>query len=237
MTEPLEENMPPEGGIGGPDRKVQLVEVAVFLFLIMPPMATSFLIGNEAQPRFIQVAISSILSDLALLGLVFYFIWRNGEPFGQVGWTLEHSQREIAWGILLFLPATFGANALEKALHAAGLSAPTKLPSFFVVSGPSGVLLAFIMVAVVAVAEETIFRGYLILRFKTVMGRTAAAVLLSSFIFSLGHGYEGLAGVISVFCLGVVFALVYLWRKSLIAPIVMHFLTDFTTIVLAALTG
>jgi membrane protease YdiL (CAAX protease family) len=51
----------------------------------------------------------------------------------------------------------------------------------------------------VAVAEETIFRGYLILRFRAVTGRTSAAVLLSSIVFSLGHGYEGMAGVISFF--------------------------------------
>ena len=63
-------------------------------------------------------------------------------------------------------------------------------------------LLAFILVTVVAVAEETIFRGYLILRFRAVTGRTSAAVLLSSIVFSLGHGYEGMAGVISVFSLG-----------------------------------
>jgi len=30
----------------------------------------------------------------------------------------------------------------------------------------------------------------------------------------------------------VVFALVYLWRRSLVAPIVMHFLQDFVGIIL-----
>ena len=41
--------------------------------------------------------------------------------------------------------------------------------------------------------------------------------------------------MISVFALGMIFALVYLWRQSLVAPIVMHFLTDFTSIVLVAI--
>ncbi len=133
------------------------------------------------------------------------------------------------------LPVYFGANLLESALHTVGLSAPTKLPSFLVVSGFTKVLSAFVLVTVAAVAEETIFRGYLILRFRAVTGRTSAAVLLSSLVFSVGHGYEGMAGVISVFSLGVVLALVYLWRKSLVAPIVMHFLTDFATIILPTL--
>jgi hypothetical protein len=53
--------------------------------------------------------------------------------------------------------------------------------------------------------------------------------------FLLLHGYEGIAGLVSVFSLGVVLALIYLWRKSLVAPIVIHFLTDFATIILPTL--
>ena len=98
-------------------------------------------------------------------------------------------------------------------------------------------LLATVLVIVVALAEETVFRGYLILRFKNVMANTSAAVLLSAVIFSLGHGYEGSAGVITVGGMGLVFGLVYTWRQSLVAPMVMHFLQDFIGIVLLPLLG
>jgi membrane protease YdiL (CAAX protease family) len=54
-------------------------------------------------------------------------------------------------------------------------------------------------------------------------------------VFSLGHGYEGTAGVITVGVMGIVFAAVYLWRGSLVAPIAMHFLQDFMSIVLQPL--
>jgi uncharacterized protein len=66
---------------------------------------------------------------------------------------------------------------------------------------------------------------------------SSTAVLLSGLVFSLGHGYEGASGVITVFFLGTVFALVYLWRQSLVAPIIMHFLQDFTGIILAPWLG
>jgi membrane protease YdiL (CAAX protease family) len=217
-----------------PGRKVQLIEVAVFLFLIVPSMVTSLFLVDHTHLRFMTVAISSIMSDLALMSLVFYFIWRNNEPFRQIGWTAKNVWQDIGWGLLLYIPVVYCANLLEKILHNAGLSAPTKLPSFLVATGSAKVLLACVLVTVVAVVEETIFRGYLILRFKTVTGRTGAAVLLSSAIFALGHGYEGLAGMISIFFLGVIFAVVYLWRKSLVAAMVMHFLIDFSSIVLSA---
>jgi membrane protease YdiL (CAAX protease family) len=92
-------------------------------------------------------------------------------------------------------------------------------------------------VGVVALAEETLFRGYLILRFQALLRSSAWAVLLSSAIFSVGHGYEGSAGLVTVGVMGVVFAVVYLWRRSLVAPIVMHFLQDFLSIVLLPLLG
>jgi membrane protease YdiL (CAAX protease family) len=62
-----------------------------------------------------------------------------------------------------------------------------------------------------------------------------AAVLLSAVIFSLGHGYEGSAGVITVGAMGIALAVVYAWRRSLIAPIVMHFLQDLLAIVILPL--
>ena len=101
--------------------------------------------------------------------------------------------------------------------------------------GPADFLLAIVLVTVVALAEETIFRGYLILRLKAITASPAAAALLSAAIFSLGHGYEGSAGVVTVGVMGVVFAFIYMWRQSLVAPIVIHFLQDFISIILVPL--
>ncbi len=81
----LENSNGSETPLDEPSRKVQLIEVAVFLFLIVPSMAVSFFAVGEADLRFMQVAISSILNDLALLSLVLYFIWRNRESIRQVG--------------------------------------------------------------------------------------------------------------------------------------------------------
>jgi CAAX protease family protein len=127
---------------------------------------------------------------------------------------------------------------LERGLLRVGLSRPaTPLPSFLQARSAAELLLAVVLVAVVALAEETIFRGYLMLRFQAVLRGSARAVLLSSVIFSLGHGYEGSVGLVTVGVMGAVFAIIYLWRRSLVAPIVMHFLQDFLSIVLLPFLG
>jgi len=86
-------------------------------------------------------------------------------------------------------------------------------------AGSGEYVLAILLVAVVAVTEEIISRGYLILRVTTVTGSSALAIALSSVIFSLGHGYEGTAGVVTVGVIGLTFALVYVWAENLAAPI------------------
>ncbi len=217
--------------------KEQKIEVSVFLFLIVPSMIMSFFLVKEGNVSFVLIALSIILRDLALVSLVLFFLWRNKESPEAIGWRFRNGLREAVLGAWLFIPFTFSAGLLETALHRIGFSAPaTRLP-LIAEKNTVELILAGVLVMVVALAEETIFRGYLILRFKNITANIAAAVLASAAIFSLGHGYEGSVGVITVAFMGLVFAVVYLWRQSLIAPMVMHFLQNFIGIVLLPLLG
>ena len=227
-----------QGRIQGPDSRTQLLEVLVFLFLIVPSMVLSFFIIRQGSLGFLVTAFSVILRDLALVSLILFFLWRNGEPLERLGWNFKNGWKDVILGIGLFLPMSFAAGLLDYALKSAGFSTPaTPLPSFLEARGQAELLLAFFLVVLVAIAEETIFRGYLLLRFRNLDVSLPWAALLSAVIFSLGHGYEGTSGVVTVGAMGLTFAVIYLWRQSLVAPIVMHFLQDFTGIVLAPWLG
>lgn len=217
-------------------RKEQAVEVAVFLFLVVPSLVLSLFAVRKGSLSFVLSAVAIIFRDLALVFLILFFLWRNVESVERIGWRLQRAGSEVALGMGLFVPFLFGMAMLERALLWIGLSRPaTPLPSFLEARGGAEFLLAAVLVAVVAVTEETIFRGYLILRFRSLLRGSALPVLLSSVIFSLGHGYEGSAGLVTVGVMGAIFAIIYLWRESLVAPIVMHFLLDFLSIVLLPL--
>ena len=219
-----------------PGLKEQIIEVAIFNFLIIPSMVFSFFAIKVGNISFVIVAVSTIMRDLALVSLILFFLWRNRESVYKIGWTLKNVRKEAVIGIVLFVPMFFAASLLESFLHGAGLSEPSNpMPALISEKGTGEFLLAFVMVVVVALAEETIFRGYLLLRFRAFIPGIFAPVVLSGVIFSLGHGYEGYAGAVTVGFIGAVFALIYLWRKSLTAPVVMHFLQDFTGIVLIPL--
>lgn len=220
-----------------PPRTIQRVELAVFLILIIPPAVLSTFALQPSTLRFTWVAVSSIVNDLALCCLVMYFVWRNGESPASLGWRTHNAWREIALGAILFIPFSIVTSVFELALRGMGVPAPRHAPVFLIPTGAGDIALAFLFLLVVAVAEETIFRGYLILRFRALTGSTAQAVLYSAAVFAIGHGYEGASGIATVALMGGLFAVIYLWRGNLIAAMAIHFLQDFVGVILAPLMG
>jgi membrane protease YdiL (CAAX protease family) len=219
-------------------RRAHILEVSAFLFLIVPSLALSFFAATEGSVSFNLTAVSTILRDLALVSLILYFLWRNKESLRSLGWTTNRFWQDLIIGVVLFVPVNIATSYLDQFLQSIGLSAPsTPLPATTAAGGIGQIVLAVILVVIVAISEETIFRGYLILRFGRITQSAAWAVVISSFIFSLGHGYEGSSGVVTVGVMGAIFAIIYLWRRSLTAPMVMHFLQDFIGIILLPQLG
>lgn len=182
---------------------------------------------------FTVVASAVIAHDVALAALIFYLVWRSHERLAAIGWVSHGVMREVFLGVALYVPLFLGIAVVAELLQAAGLPPPPKPPEFLVPRTATEHLLALVFLTVVAVTEETIFRGYLLRRFTQITNSRLLAVVLSSTIFAFGHAYQGSLGIIAVGLIGVVFALVYLWRGSLVAPAVMHFIQDFIGIVVA----
>ncbi|MCL4541976.1 MAG: hypothetical protein M1396_06535, partial [Chloroflexi bacterium] len=141
-------------------RREQLLEVLVFLFLIGPSMVLSLLAFQHAKATFVFVAWAVMLRDLALVCLILFFIWRNDEPRRSIGLTFRNGWREIGLGLILYVPFFLIADLTERAFRASGLSVPSgPAPSFLVPVGTADFVLASFLV--VAISEETMFRGYL----------------------------------------------------------------------------
>jgi membrane protease YdiL (CAAX protease family) len=181
---------------------------------------------------FVTFAISTIYSEAALLMLVAYFLWRNAEPPRAIGWTRLKLGRDLLLGLALYLPLTLGIDALLGVAQRLGL--PSHAPDLEVPmpSTAPEVVLAVVVAAVVAIAEEVVFRGYLLRRLRCLTGNVSLSVVLATALFAVGHRYEGPSGVLAVGVLGAVFSIVYLRTRSLAPVIVMHFLQDFVAIVL-----
>lgn len=218
-----------------PSKKIQAVEAAIFLLLILPPMLMTAGMSTSENLTFPLIAASTMLTNIPLLCLIIYFVWRNNESFASIGLTLRNSRNELLWGAFLCVPLLLVMSLVETVLRAAGLSVFQQAPSFLVPSGGGQVVVALLLLIVVTVSEEVIFRGYLIRRFAAVTGSTATALVLSAAVFAVGHGYQGSGGVVGVGILAMIFGAVYLWRGSLVAPMVMHFIQNVTGMILIPL--
>ncbi len=80
--------------------------------------------------------------------------------------------------------------------------------------GSAGNLIALALLA--PVAEEILFRGFMLNRFRHKLG-TVAAVILSSLIFAVLH-----ADLFGAFLFGVIVSAIYLQTGSLVGPILVH---------------
>jgi membrane protease YdiL (CAAX protease family) len=212
---------------GGPStRLAQSVEVAVFLIVLMPRLVLGVFSRRPAESGFVVSAFSTIAFEVGLVSLVLYFLWRNGESRDRIGWTVKRLWRDLALGIGLYIPFHIASAGVSAFVWIVGLSGPLIQPPVYgLTHGLAQLTLAFVLAAVVASAEETVFRGYLILRFASLTGSLPVAVLLSTLLFGIEHAYQGLSSMIVVGIMGLVFALIYVWRRSLVAPVVLHLLT------------
>lgn len=78
-----------------------------------------------------------------------------------------------------------------------------------------------------SLGEEAVYRGYLLNRFNDLLGRgpcsTGVSVLLSSILFSVGHGLFGLPFLALNLTMGCVYAALYLASgRNLWLPIIAH---------------
>ena len=216
-----------------PNHRSQVVEVLIFVSLILPSIILSFFQEAEVNTNFIMAAFSTIFRDISLIALILLFMWRNREPVRTIGWSFKNAWIEIGLGLLLFFPMIYTAGFLENLLFRGSFASPdTEIPEFLLPSGWGQRIVALFLIIIVSIAEETIFRGYLFLRFKNIFRSPYWAVAVSTVLFAFGHGYEGTGAVITVGFMGFVFAVIYAWRKSLLAPITMHFLQNFIGIIL-----
>jgi membrane protease YdiL (CAAX protease family) len=77
--------------------------------------------------------------------------------------------------------------------------------------------------ALVGVAEELVFRGYLQTQFTAwAKGAAAAGVVFSAMIFGAAHGYEGARAMFMLTVFGALFSLLALFRRNLRAGVFAH---------------
>ncbi len=75
--------------------------------------------------------------------------------------------------------------------------------------------------------EETVFRGFLMPRFRRATGSWALAILLTTMVFTVLHSFDQTwPALIVVTILALLFSAVTIWRRSIASAIIAHALFD-----------
>ncbi len=87
----------------------------------------------------------------------------------------------------------------------------------------TGDALRFAVVAIVAGGiREELQRAFMLRRFEQHLGGARAGVVILSVAFGLGHVTQGLDAMITTGAIGAFWAVLYLRRRSVVAPMVSH---------------
>jgi CAAX protease family protein len=226
---PAGENQPPRLPLVG--RVVALLEVLLCSdYLTQLALAGTFgsfgwrpLSANGSLSVAYVVALS--LADTALLvGLMFAFLRAHGESPREV----FLGRRPPAVEALAGLPLIFVALGIGIALLAViqyflpSLHTVAHNPLQEMIRRPRDAALFSVVVVVAGGVREELQRAFLLRRFETWLGGGAFGIVVTSVMFGGGHLIQGVDAAITTGTLGAFWGIVYLRRRSAVAPMVSH---------------
>jgi len=93
--------------------------------------------------------------------------------------------------------------------------------------------LIFITCIATGYSEELFFRSYLISEFHS-PGKEKYIIFGTSLIFAIGHVYQGLAGFLGTFAIGIFLASIFIKKRKLHTIAIAHGLYNFTVLMISA---
>jgi membrane protease YdiL (CAAX protease family) len=180
--------------------------------------------GANGQLSVGFVATLSLLDTALLVGLMVFFLLAHGEQPREVFLGSRPFAREVSFGIPLILAAlAIGIAVLATIQHyLPTLHTVEHNPLRDLISKPRDAwLFAFVVVVAGGVREE-LQRAFLLHRFERWLGGATVGVLVASLAFGAGHLLQGVDAAIATGLLGAFWGVVYLRRRSVVAPMVSH---------------
>ena len=166
-----------------------------------------------------------LIDTVVLVAMMVFFTRRRDESVRELWLGSRPKIREALTGValipLVFLSVVVLLNLL-RVLAPALRSVPVNPMEQMATQGLRDALLfAFVAIVGGGVREE-LQRAFMLRRFERYLGGPAVGVIVLSVAFGLGHWNQGYDAVIVTGTLGACWAVVYLRRRSVLAPMVSH---------------
>ena len=174
------------------------------------------------NPRFVFTL--SLLDAVLVIGLSVFFLLAHGESARDVLLGRVNLLREALVGVAL-VPVVFVLVILVLAAvltYAPWLHNIPRNPLEDMLGNRLDAAIFAVVVMIAGGVREEVQRGFIVHRFGQYLGGGATGVAVHSVAFGLGHYEQGYDAAIATGLLGVFWGVVYLRRKSIVAPVVSH---------------
>jgi membrane protease YdiL (CAAX protease family) len=191
-------------------------------FALMAAGMSPMLDGDQLSATFVFTL--TLVDTVVLLSLICWLLLRRGESLRHVFLGDRPVAGEIGVGFLS-LPVVI---ALVVALMTIILRfAPTlrnvpQNPLEAFLGTQTGLAMFLVVVIVGGGIREELQRAFLLHRFRGDLGQPWIGVLITSLAFGLGHTLQGRDAAIITGSLGALWGVIYIVRRSAVAPIVSH---------------
>jgi hypothetical protein len=169
---------------------------------------------------------SVIILEWALVGIVWFGLWRRGTRLRELIGGRWNSGRAILLDVVIAFGFWIVWEGVGKLMHL--MLGPDHAKTIDTLL-PQGALEVVLWIAVSVSAgfgEEVVYRGYMQKQILALSGSVTAAVIGQAILFGLSHAYQGLKQVVVITALGVAYGVLPVWRKSLRSNIMAHAWSD-----------
>ena len=166
----------------------------------------------------------SLVDAVLIVGLTFGFLRAHGERPREVFLGARPILNEAAHGIPLILGALLIAIVVLGSIQAfvPWLRNVPQNPLGSMIRSPGDAWLFALLVVVAGGIREEIQRAFLLHRFEVWLGGGTVGLVVTSAMFGAGHVLQGNDAVIATALLGAFWGVIYLRRRSVVAPMVSH---------------
>jgi membrane protease YdiL (CAAX protease family) len=175
----------------------------------------------------------SLVDAAVLIGLILLLLTAHGERPRDVFFGARPVRRELSAGIpMVFAALGIGVLVLVPIQrYAPWLHTVPHNPLEALIRSPQNALLFALVVIVAGGVREEVQRAFILHRFEQWLGGGGVGVVVSSAAFGAGHLIQGVDAAIATGVLGAFWGIVYLRRRSIVAPMVSHAGFDLVEIV------
>lgn len=218
------------------DNKNKGATIILLLFLLAGWPLLSYVVMGESKPEtgfagmdlVSQIYLPTIIIEWVIFLVVFLVLRKGKENLSAVGFS-RFTLANLGIGLGFLLVANIILFSLAHILQFFHLTIPKEVA--FILPRTKTERFFWIILSITAgICEETGFRGYVLTKLNLFLNNWYFTVVISSLCFGLGHFYQGIGGIILTGTYGLLFCLLFIWRKSLIPGIFAHFLQDLTAL-------